>query len=245
MRKCALSLLAHPDDAEILCAGTLARLKGMGWDVHIVTVCRGDLGTATKSAKEITEIRFAECQRAVEVMGATHHSLDEPDGFVTFDKASLRKTYDLFRKINPGLVFTHPIRDYMLDHEQVSLLGRAATFLYAAKNASEIPVPPGASVPWLYYCDPVGAVDPYGNSITPTTVIDISATQQLKLKMLACHASQREWLAVHHGMDEYLEATKRHDADRGRLIGTAAAEAFVQHRGHAYPSNDLLKELLG
>ena len=44
-------------------------------------------------------------------------------------------------------------------------------------------------------------------------------------------------------MDEYLEATRRHDADRGRQVGRTFAEAFVQHLGHAYPSNDLLKEL--
>ena len=58
--------------------------------------------------------------------------------------------------------------------------------------------------------------------------------------MLACHASQREWLRAHHGMDEYLEAVKRHDAARGSCSGVAYAEAFVQHRGHAYPHDDLL-----
>ncbi len=244
MRKIALSLLAHPDDAEILCAGTLIRLQQLGWDIHIVTVCKGDLGTATLSKDEITRIRAAECKNAVAAIGAQHHSLGEPDGFVTFDKSTMRKTYDLFRIINPGLVFAHPIRDYMLDHEQVSLLARAATFLYAARNASDIPVPKGAGVPWLYYCDPIGGVDPFGVTVTPTTVIDITSTQDRKLQMLACHSSQREWLAAHHGMDEYIEATRRHDADRGTLIGKPAAEAFVQHRGHAYPEADLLAELL-
>lgn len=244
MRKIALSLLAHPDDAEILCAGTLIRLKEVGWEVHIVTVCKGDLGTATLSKSEIETIRAAECKKAVAVIGAQHHSLGEPDGFVTFDRSTIQKAYDLFRVINPGLVFTHPMRDYMLDHEQVSLMARAATFAYAAKNASEVPLPRCASVPWLYYCDPIGGVDPFGIAVTPTTVVDVTSTQQTKLEMLACHASQREWLAKHHGMDEYIEATRRHDADRGKLIGVSAAEAFVQHRGHAYPETDLLAELL-
>ena len=56
-----------------------------------------------------------------------------------------------------------------------------------------------------------------------------------KAAMLACHASQREWLAAHHGMDEYIEAMKRHGRHRGGQAGVAYAEAFVQHRGHAYP----------
>ncbi len=244
MRRIALSLLAHPDDAEILCAGTMIRLAEQGWEIHIVTACRGDCGSATRDAEDIAEIRRLEAIRAAESIGARHHSLGEPDGYVAYNQPTARKAIDLFRSINPGLVFAHPIRDYMLDHEQVSLLARCATFLYAARNASQVPVPAGAGVPYLYYCDPIGAVDPFGVPVTPTTVINISATQEKKLAMLALHASQREWLAAHHGMDEYIEATRRHDAERGALIGKPAAEAFIQHRGHAYPSNDILKELL-
>ena len=62
--------------------------------------------------------------------------------------------------------------------------------------------------------------------------------------MLACHGSQREWLRVHHGTDEYLDATREHAAARGREIGVAYAEAFNRHRGHAYPQDDLLALLL-
>ena len=73
--------------------------------------------------------------------------------------------------------------------------------------------------------------------------MDVSTVHEKKLAMLGCHASQREWLRAHHGMNEYLEATRRQDAERGRQAGRAFAEAFVQHRGHAYPSNDVLEEL--
>jgi hypothetical protein len=37
----------------------------------------------------------------------------------------------------------------------------------------------------------------------------------------------------------------RHVSLRGREIGVTAAEAFVQHRGHAYPREDLLATLFG
>jgi LmbE family N-acetylglucosaminyl deacetylase len=37
-RRVAATLLAHPDDAEILCAGTLIRLADAGWEIHIATV---------------------------------------------------------------------------------------------------------------------------------------------------------------------------------------------------------------
>jgi hypothetical protein len=46
-------------------------------------------------------------------------------------------------------------------------------------------------------------------------------------------------------MDEYIDAMKRHGAMRGRQVGCAYAEAFVQHRGHPFPQTDLLAEILG
>jgi hypothetical protein len=98
-------------------------------------------------------------------------------------------------------------------------------------------------VPHLYYCDPIEGLDPLGNAVEPTTVVDISAAYGRKAEMLACHASQRVWLRAHHGMDEYIDAMRRHAESRGRLIGAAHAEAFVQHRGHAYPRDDLLAAL--
>ena len=33
----ALAFMAHPDDAEFLCAGTLIRLAGLGWEIHIAS----------------------------------------------------------------------------------------------------------------------------------------------------------------------------------------------------------------
>jgi hypothetical protein len=85
--------------------------------------------------------------------------------------------------------------------------------------------------------------DPLGNPVTPTTYVDISRQLERKATMLACHASQREWLRSHHGMDEYLDSMRRHATMRGGKIGVAAAEAFVQHRGHPYPREDLLAKL--
>jgi len=238
-----LAFMAHPDDAEFLCAGTMIRLAEAGWKVHIATAAPGDCGTATENRWDISSLRTREAAEAASRIGAAYHCLDERDGFVVYDKPSLKKTYDLFRRLAPSLVFTHAPKDYMPDHEQASLLARAASFLYAGPNVSAFPVLEGSCIPYLYYCDPMEGVDPLGQPIEPTTWIDITGQLPKKTQMLACHASQREWLMAHHGMDEYIESMKRHVAMRGRQIGVAAAEAFVQHRGHAYPRNDILAEL--
>lgn len=240
-----LAFMAHPDDAEFLCGGALARLADAGWQVHICTATPGDCGTMTETRWDIAATRTREGKAAAAMVGGTYHCLDERDIYVVYDKPTVQKAVDLFRRVAPSLVFTHAPKDYMVDHEMVSLVCRAASFAYGAPNASAHPLLPGSGVPHLYYCDPVEGIDPFGRPAEPTTVIDITDQIDKKADMLAAHASQREWLRAHHGMDEYLESMKRLGAMRGEQTGVAYAEAFIQHLGHAYPRNDLLGELFG
>jgi LmbE family N-acetylglucosaminyl deacetylase len=243
-RRVALTLLAHPDDAEMFCAGTLIRLADAGWEVHIATVAAGDCGSTTLARGEIAAVRYQEGVAAAAKINATYHCLEESDIQVVFDKATNRKTIDLLRRVAPTLLITHPRHDYMLDHEQVHLLARSAAFSYPIPNASTLPLVPGSAIPWLYYCDPVEGRDPYtGELVAPTTYVDITSQMHRKIEMLACHASQRDWLRAHHGMDEYIEVMKRHSGQRGEQIGRAYAEAFVQHRGHPFPQANLLADL--
>jgi len=245
MRRVALTFLAHPDDAEFLCAGTLIRLADAGWEVYIATATPGDCGTMDQNRWDISSIRTKEGAAAAKMIGATYHCIDEKDGLVVYDKPTIQKVVDLFRRVTPTLVFTHAPRDYMVDHEQASLLARSASFIFGAPNISNIPRHAEAGVPHLYYCDPIEGSDPLGAPIQRTTLIDISPQIEKKSAMLAAHASQREWLRAHHGMDEYIESMKRHGAARGKELGTTFAEGFVQHRGHPYPQDDLLVGLFG
>jgi LmbE family N-acetylglucosaminyl deacetylase len=241
----ALALLAHPDDAEFMCAGTLIRLAAAGWEVHIATAAPGDCGTMTEDRWAISARRTAEARAAAALIGATYHCLDERDGLVVYDKETIRKGADLFRRVAPQLAFIHSPLDYMMDHVMVSHVGRAASFIYGAPNISAFPLREGSRVPHLYYCDTLEGIDPLGNPVQPSIRVDITAQLEKKAEMLACHKSQRDWLRSYHGTDEYIDAMRRHAAQRGKEMGVAAAEAFVQHRGHAYPKNDLLAELFG
>jgi LmbE family N-acetylglucosaminyl deacetylase len=243
--KVALAFMAHPDDAEMMCAGTLVRLAEAGWEIHIATVAPGDCGTMTENRWDISSIRTQEARKAAELIGGEYHCLDGRDGLVIYDQPTLQRSIDLFRRVAPSLVFTHPEKDYMMDHEMTHLLGRAASFIYSAPNVSAHQRLDRSAIPYLYYCDPVEAIDPLGRRVEPTSYVDISSALEKKTEMLACHASQREWLRTQHGVDEYIDAMKRHGAMRGEEHGVAAAEAFVQHRGHAYPADDLLQGLFG
>jgi LmbE family N-acetylglucosaminyl deacetylase len=246
-RRVALTLLAHPDDAEILCTGTLIRLRKLGWQIHIATMTAGDCGSTTIGAEEISRIRLGEARAAAASIGGTYHCVGEMDVHIVYDKPTIDKVISLFRRVAPTLVFTHALRDYMPDHEVSAMLARNATQIYGAPNVSNEPLVDGlktCGIPHLYYCDPIDGIGPTGEPVTPSTIIDVHAELDAKAAALACHASQRDWLRQHQGTDEYIDAMKRHAARRGSLIQSPAAEAFVQHRSYAYPQDDLLARLL-
>ncbi len=71
-----LSILAHPDDAEFLCAGAMIRLvQEHGWQAHIASMTPGDCGSAELLAEEISRIRRAEGARAAAVLGGDYSHL--------------------------------------------------------------------------------------------------------------------------------------------------------------------------
>src|SRR5512133_1819757 len=90
-----LCLEAHPDDAEFLCAGTLALLRERGWQVHIASVTPGDCGTVQYSREEISRIRKAEAAKAAAVLNGAYHCLECDDAFIMYDRPTLTKAIAL------------------------------------------------------------------------------------------------------------------------------------------------------
>jgi LmbE family N-acetylglucosaminyl deacetylase len=245
MRKVALCFMAHPDDCEFFAAGTLALLAQRGWEIHIASSTAGDGGSLDKGPLEIARVRRAENVISAQVIGATYHCLELQDVYVTFDAASIRRAINLVRSIAPTLMFTHAQQDYMLDHEITAQLARAASNAFVAPNLGNGPMTPGASIPHLYYSDPVACLDHDGNLAPTSVVVDITTVYKTKMQMLCAHASQRDWLKAHYGIDEYTRSLDNWSAKRGATIGVPHAEGFRQHRGYGYPSECLLKEVLG
>jgi len=244
MEKIVLGICAHPDDVEIICAGTLSLFKKAGWKVHIATLAPGDKGTAEYSIEEISIIRKAEAAEAAKLIDATYHCLEFEDVYILYDRESINRTSSLIRKIRPSVVFTHSPTDYMIDHEMTSKIVQTACFCAGIKNL-EITETPFEPVPYLYYCDPMEAKDILGTPIQASMFVDITSEISVKENMLACHASQRNWLLTHHKMDEYIHSMKRFSEKRGSEINAKYAEGFRQHLGHGYAQNNMLKEILG
>jgi N-acetylglucosamine malate deacetylase 1 len=243
--KVALACMAHPDDVEFTCGGTLALLHELGWEIHIATMTPGDCGSEHMLPEEISRIRRMEAANSAALLGGTFHCLECQDGFIAYDRPSITAAVRLVRKVRPSVVFAAAPHDYLIDHEVASALVRNAVFFAGVPNLKTEPLGIFRPVPHLYYADPVEGKDLLGLPIEPTTIVDTTDVIETKAAMLTCHATQREWLLKQHGMDEYIEAMKTMGRRRGELIGTEYAEGLRQHLGHGYPQDDLLARVLG
>ncbi|MCL5669820.1 MAG: PIG-L family deacetylase [Acidobacteria bacterium] len=243
-----LALFAHPDDAEFLCAGTLAHLASRGAGIHLATMSAGDCGSTTLASSKIAALRQREAARAASLIGARYHCLKSKDLLVFYDHPHLNKVMELVRRVRPSLVFTHSPVDYMADHEMVSRLIQTACFGAMAPNyktGHRNPAPPLPGVPHLYYADAFGRRDILGHKIASGIYVDISKTLKRKEEMLACHESQQAWLKTQQEIPGTLFAMRKMSQEVGKSGGFRWAEGFRQHLGQGFPADNLLKKLLG
>ncbi len=238
-----LAIHAHPDDVEILAGGTLALLSQRGHQITIATFTPGDCGSQTLGPDEISAVRRREAANAADRIGASYICLDFLDLAIFVDDPSRRTVVEALRQARPEIVLTASPVDYMCDHEAVSALVRDACFGAPIPNY-RTPHPPLESIPHLYFMDPLGGRDRDDQVVRPDFVVDVAAVFGRKQDMLSQHASQRDWLRTHHGVDEYLIEMERWTRERGALAGVSHGEGFRQYRGHAYPATPLLQELL-
>lgn len=247
-----LAVMAHPDDIEITCGGTLVLLKRAGWDVHMATMTAGDLGSMELSRRAISRVRRKEAEASAAVLGAGYTCLGFDDLTIVYDAGSKRRVCALLREVRPDLVITHSSHDYMSDHTETPKIVREAAFASTIPNwkasLNGRPAPPCAKIPVILYADPIENIDATGRRVPATILVDITRVIETKERMLACHESQRSWLRAQHGEDEYLLSMRRWSADRARDFRKARvkyAEGFTPHLGHGFPKDDLLTKALG
>jgi LmbE family N-acetylglucosaminyl deacetylase len=243
-----LAIHAHPDDVEILAAGSLALLAQAGHAITIVTMTPGDLGSTEMTPDETAATRRQEAANAAKLIGADYYCAEFRDLAIFNDDPSRRRVAEILRRARPDIVITSSPVDYLCDHEATSALVRDAMFGAPIPNyatGDPNPAPRLDHIPHLYFMDPIGGVDRDDRPVHADFYVDIRATFETKRKMLMEHRSQREWLQRHHGMDDYILSMERQARDIGRRAGVELAEGFRRYRGHPYPQTPLLEELVG
>jgi LmbE family N-acetylglucosaminyl deacetylase len=213
-------VVAHPDDAEFSCAGTIGRFTSEGKQVVFVLCTSGDKGTARRdiSSAELASMREAEQLEASRRLGVEETVfLRLGDGELVPDLTFRERIVREIRRHRPDILITHdPFRPYALhpDHRAVGITAVDSVYptardpLYFPQHLQEGLEPHKVAELWLY------------GSETPDTFIDISASFDRKIHALRAHASQV-------GTAETLEQRMRERASEvGREHGIPLAEAF-------------------
>ena len=218
----ALVIVAHPDDAEFLCAGTVARWVDEGWDVGYVLTTSGDKGSHDEgmTAEKLAAIREKEQRAAAKALGVSDCVfLGYPDGFVE-DTPELRgMLVREIRRFRPDVIVTWDPYRAGHNHRDHRLTGQAA--LDAAYPLSRS---------HLYYPEQVEeGLEPHGakeallaGTDRPNYHVDVSDYFNAKIKALRAHKSQMG----RYGMAQIRKRVRERMAEVGKEAGFKLAEAF-------------------
>ncbi len=231
----AMIVVAHPDDAEFGCAGSVAAWAREGWDVYCV-ICTDASGGGSDEAidvgpearRQITTTRKAEQREAARILGLRDVIfLDRPDGMLQPTLDLRRDLVRLMRRYRPTRVICQsPERTW----KPVYSLGRHHPDHLAAGQATIAAIYPACQNPWDFPELLAEGLAPHKvrelyvmGAPEINQAVDISATIDLKLAALAAHVSQlgprmaeleprlREWAAEigkQHNM-QYAEVFHR------------------------------------
>jgi LmbE family N-acetylglucosaminyl deacetylase len=215
-----LAVGAHPDDLEILCAGTLARYAKRGDQVTMAVATNGEVGSPTLPKEEIAEIRRQEACASAGVIGADFIWMNYPDEFLFSTTETRLDFLNMVRKARPDIILTHAPVDYHPDHRTTGEILWDIRVMTTVPNI-KTEEPPCAKIPEIYYFDTIAGID-----FVPQHYVDISDTFEVKKQMLACHKSQSTWLQDQYQMDymQFIEYISRY---RGLQCGARYAECFA------------------
>ena len=215
-----LAVFSHPDDAELTVAGTLLKLKSLGYRTGALDMTRGEMGTRGTS-----EIRAREAEEAARIMRLDMRlNLEQPDGHVWLTEDSRRALVRVIRRHKPKVIFTTHWDDPHPDHAHTCQIVREAARLASMRRYDEESGQQPARMPAL-------AHSVYSRLVVPSFIVDVSEFMEEKMNAIRAHASQfyraessePETRISGKGFLEQIEWRMRY---YGSLISAAAGEAF-------------------
>lgn len=219
-----LAIAPHPDDVELTCGGTLAKMAEAGYATGILDLTRGETGT-----RGTPEIRLRESTRAGKILGVkVRRNLGLPDAHLRVCNEYKAAIAEVIRELEPRTVILPYWEGRHPDHYTSATLGFEACFVAGLKNYG---LGGEAFRPFkiLYAAA-------YAN-VTPTFAVDITRQYERRKRAILAYESQfrptkKELESARKSkvllpLDE-LEARMSLNASVfGRLIGVKYAEGFV------------------
>lgn len=218
-----LAISAHPDDTEILCAGTLALYAKQGHSIFIGVFTNGNMGDVNILPKKMAPVRKAEAEQSAALIGARLLWPGITDELVFPNEQQRRIMIDVLREADPDVIFTHGPNDYHPDHRYVSQLVFDS---YFQKGLPHLPGQDHAACRFgqtqVYYMDNLAGI-----GFNPTEYVDITRVIETKRRMLECHQSQVKPMRELAKTDlvELMEIQSRF---RGLAAGCKYAEGFIR-----------------
>jgi bacillithiol biosynthesis deacetylase BshB1 len=235
MKADILAIGAHPDDVELGCGGTLAKLISEGKKVAVVDLTQGELGTR---GTNIT--RAEEAADASEILGISfRENLMMKDGFLLNTEENQIEIVKMIRKYRPELVFANAIDDRHPDHAKAAKLVSDACFLSGLVKI-ETEMDGEEQQAWrpkhvFHYIQ--------WKNIEPDFVVDISGFMEKKIEACLAYKTQFYDPKSNEPMTpiatkDFLESLTYRAQDLGRLSGVDFAEGFTTEKLLAFKNFD-------
>src|SRR5829696_4342085 len=215
-----LAVFSHPDDAELSVAGTLLKLKSLGYRTGVCDLTRGEMGT-----RGTPEIRAQEALDAARIMKLdVRLNLDQPDGHVWPTETARTAFVRVLRTHKPKVLLTTHEDDPHPDHANTSMIVRQAARLATMARYDEesglAPVPMPAIMHSLF-----------SRRIVPSFVVDVSDFVDEKMSAIKAYGSQfydagSKEPATRISQRGFLKEIEFRMRYFGSLIGVAAGEPF-------------------
>jgi len=205
-----IALSPHPDDVELCCGGLIAKMHEKGYQIGIIDLTRGELGT-----EGTAEIRMREAAKAAEILGAQiRENIDLGDCKLSsgFDEA--KKLADVIRRYKPSVLVAPYGDEQHPDHAVGKELAKKAVFL-----AKLVKVKTG------HEAYGVGAVVYYmlHQLFVPSFVVDVTDSYSKKLEAINAYESQRRLMS---GFEGLIRSIELRDQFYGSRIGVKYGEPF-------------------
>ena len=230
-----LAIGAHPDDVELGCGGTVAKLISEGKTVAIVDLTQGELGTRGTNLT-----RAEEAANSAKILGiSARENLKMKDGFVSNCEEHQMQIVKIIRKYRPEIVLANAIDDRHPDHAKAAKLVSDACFLSGLVKIETVSEGENQK-PWrpkqiFHYIQ--------WKNIAPDFVIDISNFMEKKIE--ACLAFKTQFYDPNStepmtpiSTKDFLESLTYRAQDLGRLSGVEFAEGFTTEKLLAFKNFD-------
>jgi N-acetylglucosamine malate deacetylase 1 len=215
-----LAIFSHPDDAELSVAGTLLKLKSLGYRTGVCDFTRGEMGT-----RGTPEIRAQEAADAAHIMKLDQRlNLEQPDGHVWPTEVARVALVRVLRTYKPRVLLTTHEDDPHPDHANTSIIVRQSARLATMKRYDEEAGLPATPMPAIMH-------SLFSRRIVPSFVVDVSDFVDEKMNAIRAYRSQfynadSKEPSTRISARSFLEEIELRMRYFGTLIGVTAGEPY-------------------